>query len=228
MERRSVLLEYSEALLVALVLALYARTFVVQAFKIPSSSMERTLLVGDHIFVNKFIYGDTVFAFERVLLPVREIRRGDVIVFKYPGRPDLDYIKRVIGVGGDEIYGVEGVVYVNHRPLLEPYAVHRHAEWGFALRDTFASKDQPIRVPPGHYFVMGDNRDNSEDSRYWGTVPDYMIKGRAFLIYWSFEPPASDYYSPHRNRTGLEAVLDFLSVLNPLRTRWSRMFRVIH
>ncbi len=223
MPRRGIIREYGEAFIVALVLALFARTFVLQAFKIPSSSMEPTLLIGDHIFVNKFVYGQTAFAFERIFLPVREIRRGDVIVFKFPGRPTMDYIKRVIGVGGDEVFGKDGVVYVNGQPLDEPYAVHHHETWGFGLRDDFG----PVRVPPGHYFVMGDNRDNSDDSRFWGTVPYYMVKGRAFLIYWSFEPPERDYYNPTRRRSPVEALLDTFAILNPLRTRWSRMFHII-
>ena len=223
MYRKSVFREYLEALLIALILALFARTFVFQAFKIPSSSMERTLLVGDHIFVNKFIYTDVYFDFERVLLPMREIRRRDIIVFKYPGNPDVDYIKRVIGVGGDLVKGIEGVVYVNDQPQDEPYAIHQHDRYGYGFgKDNFG----PIRVPPGHYFVMGDNRDNSEDSRYWGTVPVSMVKGRAFLIYWSFEPPAGFYTRKPNGPTGF--LRNFLMVFNPARIRWGRLFHLIH
>ena len=220
MKRQNIFFEYFEALLVALVLAFFARTFVFQAFKIPSSSMEKTLLVGDHIFVNKFIYGNTFFDIERVLIPVRKVQRGDVIVFKFPGNPRIDYIKRVIGVGGDVVKGIEGVVYVNGSPLTEPYAVHQHDIYGYLAKDNFG----PIQIPPGHFFVMGDNRDNSEDSRYWGTVPKSMIKGRAFLIYWSFDPPPHFYDNPS---AGPRSIGDLFVVFNPFRIRWSRLFHVV-
>ncbi len=223
MYRKSIFREYFEAGVIAITLALFARTFVFQAFKIPSSSMVPTLLVGDHIFVNKVIYSDTSFDLERMLMPVRDIHRGDIIVFKYPGNPDVDYIKRVIGVGGDVVKGIDGVVYVNNEPLEEPYAIHQHDRYGYGFgKDTFG----PVRVPPGHYFVMGDNRDNSEDSRYWGTVPSVMIKGRAFLIYWSFEAPPG-FYDAHRPRNGLTVLYDVFVAFNPTRIRWNRLFHLI-
>lgn len=222
MYRKSIFREYLEALLVALILALFARTFVFQAFKIPSSSMEKTLLVGDHIFVNKFIFAEGYFDIERLLLPIREVHHRDIIVFKYPGNPDVDYIKRVIGVGGDVVKGMDGVVYVNDEPQEEPYAIHQHDRYGYGFgKDTFG----PVRIPHGYYFVMGDNRDNSEDSRYWGLVPASMLKGRAFMIYWSFEPPPGFYtHAPNGPQGFIE---NLFMIFNPTRVRWGRLFHLI-
>ncbi len=177
--------EYAEAIATALILALIIRAYVVQAFKIPSGSMKRTLLVGDHILVNKFIYGTTIpFSDKRVLI-LRTPQRGDIIVFKYPQDPSKDFIKRVIGVGGDTIYEKNKVLYVNGVRQIEPYARHVDDEikpGTLDPRDNFG----PITVPPGKFFVMGDNRDESYDSRYWGYVSMDEIKGKAFIIYWSW------------------------------------------
>ena len=170
-KKKSVLREYAEAILIAIILALLIRTFVVQAFKIPSGSMIPTLLVGDHILVNKFIYY------------FRDARREDVIVFKYPWDESRDFIKRVIAVGGEEVAMKDRTVFVNGRPLEEPYAIYSDAR----PPRGGAYEYGPVVVPAGSYFVMGDNRDNSQDSRFWGFLKREKIRGKAFLIYWSWD-----------------------------------------
>jgi signal peptidase I len=192
--RKSTLREYFESIVIAVILALFIRTFVVQAFKIPTGSMEENLLIGDHLLVNKFVFGPTASSIERAVLPVAQIRRGEVIVFKYPEEPDRDFIKRVIGLPGEKVELKEKKVYINDQPLDEPY-VHFlqppgqnsefHEVTSFDVRERYG----PVTVPPNHYFVMGDNRDNSHDSRFWGTVPYDLIKGKAMIIWWSSGEP---------------------------------------
>jgi len=185
--------EYLESLLIAVVLALFARTFVFQAFKIPTGSMEDNLLIGDHLIVNKMVFAPAASSLERALLPSRPIRRGDVIVFKFPKEPERDFIKRVIGLPGERLELRRKAIYIDGRPLDEPYV--RYLEppppvgtpGAGDLRDTYG----PVTVPPGQYFMMGDNRDNSEDSRYWGFLPGAYVKGQALFIYFSFDPAAS-------------------------------------
>ena len=164
---KSTVREYFESIVIAVILALFVRTWVVQAFKIPTGSMENNLLIGDHLLVNKFVFGPTLGKFERALLPVREIRRGDVVVFKYPDEPERDFIKRVIGLPGDTLELRNKKVFVNGQPLDEPYvhflepASHSQEVTSFDVRERYG----PVRVPDEQYFVMGDNRDNSQDSR---------------------------------------------------------------
>ncbi|RME64308.1 MAG: signal peptidase I [Nitrospirae bacterium] len=180
-------LEIAEAIVTALILALIIRAYIVQAFKIPSGSMKPTLLVGDHILVLKFIYGTKIPFTDKRILVFTEPKRGDVIVFKYPKDPDRDFIKRVIAVGGDVVEERNKVVYVNGRPLKEPYVQHTDNDIrpaGYDVRDNFG----PVTVPEGKLFVMGDNRDQSYDSRYWGFVDLKDVKGKAFIIYWSWDP----------------------------------------
>ena len=190
--RKSTAREYFESILIAVILALFARTFVVQAFKIPTGSMEPNLLVGDHLLVNKFVFAPTATPLERALLPTREVRRGDIIVFKYPEEPDRDFIKRVIGLPGETIELRSKKVYVNGTPLEEPYAhfLYPPPAEGEAkpwdLRETFG----PVTVPADHLFMMGDNRDNSQDSRFWRFLPQSYVKGRALVIYWSLDEAA--------------------------------------
>ena len=169
-KKKSVIREYAEAILIAIILALLIRTFVVQAFKIPSGSMIPTLLVGDHILVNKFIY---LF---------RDPQRGDVIVFKYPWDESRDFIKRVVAIGGEEVAMKDRTVLINGRPLVEPYAVYDTRPSGGG-----GYEYGPVVVPAGSYFVMGDNRDNSQDSRFWGFLKREKIRGKSFLIYWSWD-----------------------------------------
>jgi signal peptidase I len=165
-KRKSVFREYAEAIIIALILALVIRTFVVQAFKIPSGSMEPTLQIGDHILVNKFIYGLRIPFTSIRLLSFREPERGDVIVFIYPVDPSKDFIKRVVATGGETVRFSDKKLFIN-----------------LQRRDNFG----PVTVPEGQLFVMGDNRDRSLDSRFWGFVPIRDVLGKAFIIYWSWD-----------------------------------------
>jgi signal peptidase I len=183
--RKSVVREYGEALFVALLLALFIRSFVVQAFKIPSGSMIPTLVIGDHILVNKFVYGVHLPYFGTPIIPVGTPHRGDVVVFVYPQDEEKDFIKRVVGVAGDTIEVRDKRLYVNGEAVLDPYAHFAEEEDSrtMAPRDNFG----PFQVPAGYIFAMGDNRDRSYDSRFWGPVALDKVKGKAFLIYWSWE-----------------------------------------
>ncbi len=185
-DRKRLIREYLEAILTALLLALLIRTFVIQAFKIPSGSMIPTLLVGDHILVNKFIYGTKIpFSDKRILIFNRP-KRGDIIVFKYPENPKKDFIKRVVAIENDIVEERDKVVYVNGKEVREPYAYHadKNIRQKGDPRDNFG----PLTVPDNKVFVMGDNRDQSYDSRYWGFVDIKEIKGEALIIYWSWDP----------------------------------------
>jgi signal peptidase I len=197
-KKKSKLREYAEAIIVALILALIIRAFVVQAFKIPSGSMKPTLLVGDHILVLKFIYGTKIPFTDKRILVFTEPKRGDIIVFRYPQDPTRDFIKRVIGVGGDVVEERNKVVYINGKPLHEPYVQHTDNDirpLSKDVRDNFG----PVYVPEGKLFVMGDNRDQSYDSRYWGFVDMKDVKGKAFIIYWSWDRTK---HLPRLNRIG--------------------------
>ena len=229
--KKSTAREYFESIVIAVILALFIRTFVVQAFKIPTGSMEENLLIGDHLLVNKFVFGPTATPIERGLLPVGRIRRGDVIVFKYPEEPDRDFIKRVIGLPGETVELREKRVYINGKPLDEPY-VHFlqppgqnsefHEVTSFDVRERYG----PVTVPPTHFFVMGDNRDNSQDSRYWGFLPRDYVKGKALVIYWSYEADREDYAEDGAGATVKGLVSVFAHFFT--RTRWDRMFHQIH
>ena len=208
---KSTFREYFESILVAVVLALFVRTFVFQAFKIPTGSMKPNLLVGDHLLVNKFIFAPTASTLERALLPMRDIRRGDIIVFKFPEEPDRDFIKRVIGLPGETLELKNQMVFINGQALTEPYAHYLFPPADDTQTDGFdlRRKYGPVAVPDGHYFMMGDNRDDSQDSRFWGFLPQSYVKGRALFIYWSFDVPddgSSSGFAP----------------------RWGRLFHQIH
>lgn len=185
-DRKRVLWEYTEAIVTALLLALFIRAFVVQAFKIPTGSMVATLVPGDHLLVNKFIYGTHIPFTDTRIFEIRKPRRGDIVVFKYPEDPKRDFIKRIIGVEGDIIEGRNKVLHVNNMVVVEPYVLHSDPDirpFNLDKRDTFG----PVQVPKGKYFLMGDNRDFSYDSRFWGFVDREDIKGRALIIYWSWD-----------------------------------------
>lgn len=185
-KKKHIIREYAESIIIAVVLALIIRTFVVQAFKIPSGSMEDTLAIGDHILVNKFIYGTKIPWTSTRLLKIRDPRRGDVIVFEYPEDPSKDFIKRVIGTPGDVVEEINKEIYVNGKPYVNPHEVHKEKEIipkEQNPRDNFG----PVKVPENSYFVMGDNRDRSYDSRFWGFVKNDKIKGLAFIKYWSWD-----------------------------------------
>lgn len=239
--------EYLESLLVTVILALFGTSFVVQAFKIPSPSMENTLLVGDHLLVNKFVFGGTGAWYEK-LLPYRPLERGDIIVFKYPFDDHQHFVKRVIGLPGDRLKLVDRDVYINGKKLVEPYVVHDldmaydpltirfppldHEVAYSQMKEPWSRefknyvRGDEIVIPPDRYFAMGDNRDHSSDSRYWGFVDRDAIMGRPFLIYWSVNASTSDYaQSTFFQRLG--AVFDTVLHL-PARTRWNRMFHTVH
>jgi signal peptidase I len=210
--RKSTAREYFESICVAVILALFVRTFVVQAFKIPTGSMENNLLIGDHLLVNKFVFAPTLSSLENTLLPIDPIRRGDVIVFKYPEQPDRDFIKRVIALPGETIEMRNKKIYINGKPLDEPY-VHfifppDESEATPSLPDFDVTRNYgPVMVPERHYFMMGDNRDNSQDSRYWGFMPVEYVKGKALFVYFSFADESGGLFSS---------------------VRWNRMLHQIH
>lgn len=184
-KKKSTFREYAEAIIVALVLALFIRTFVVQAFKIPSGSMEPTLEIGDHILVNKFIYGIKLPFTSISLLSLGNPKRGDVIVFIYPLDTSKDFIKRVVAVESDTVKIVNKKLYINGAEVDDSRAVYKENTIFAAeiqKRDNFG----PVTVPEGHLFVLGDNRDRSLDSRFWGFVPRKDVRGKAFMIYWSW------------------------------------------
>ena len=184
--------ENIEALVIAVILALIIRAFVIQAFKIPSGSMENTLLVGDYILVNKFIYGVKVPFTDVTVLPIKDPKRGEIIVFRYPGDPSKDYIKRVVAVGGDRLEIKDKKVYVNGEPQASDFAkfVDPRILSGptkFGRIDSRRDNMEPITIPEDKLFVMGDNRDSSNDSRFWGYVDKSAVRGRAIIIYWSWD-----------------------------------------
>jgi signal peptidase I len=240
------LAELFESLLVTVLLVLFGTTFILQAFKIPSQSMEPTLLVGDHLLVNKFIFEGHGAWYEK-LLPYRDVRRGDIIVFRFPYDDHLHFVKRVIGVPGDRLRIINQRLYINGFWVPEPYVVHDpsagdpvndnfppsssylirnalRAEWAEQISNYISHGE--LVVPPGNYFVMGDNRDQSSDSRYWGFVDRRAIMGRPILIYWSVEATPEDYTDRSLVAT-LRGIKDTLVHL-PSRTRWHRMLRGVH
>jgi signal peptidase I len=185
-QKKHIVREYAESILVAILLALVIRTFVIQAFKIPSGSMEDTLLIGDHLLVTKFLYGTKIPFMDKKILKIRDPRQGDVVVFEYPEDPSKDFIKRVVGTPGDVVEGKDKKVYVNGKPYENPHEIHKEQDIipkAQNPRDSFG----PVTVPPDSYFVMGDNRDRSYDSRFWGFVKSSKIKGKALIKYWSWD-----------------------------------------
>ncbi len=185
-KRKGLVREYAESIAIAVLLALVIRTYLVQAFKIPSGSMEDTLAIGDHLLVSKFMYGTKIPFVDSRVLTVRDPRQGDVIVFEYPEDPSKDFIKRVVGIPGDVVEGKEKKVYVNGKLYENIHEVHKEKDIipkEMNPRDTFG----PVTVPAGSYFVMGDNRDRSYDSRFWKFVRRDQIKGLAFIKYWSWD-----------------------------------------
>ncbi len=214
--------------MVAVILALFIRTFVVQAFKIPTGSMENNLLIGDHLLVNKVVYSPSLGGPEDLLMGKKPIQRGHVIVFKYPEDPARAFIKRVIGLPGETIEIRSKQVYVDGKPLDEPY-VHflepplrpEDPEYGIRFDGGRGDDYGPRTVPAGQLFVMGDNRDNIKDSRYWGYLPEDQVKGRALMVYWSYEASREEYH-----RTGYwEWVQDTFAAFG--KTRWRRFFHLI-
>ena len=227
--KKSTAREYFESIVVAVILALFIRTFVVQAFKIPTGSMEENLLIGDHLLVNKFVFGQTASGLEQSLLPITTIERGDVIVFKFPVEPERDFIKRVIGLPGETVEVRDRKIFINGTPIDDPHAHYLlpasspdyHEVTSFDVRERYG----PVTVPANHYFMMGDNRDNSQDSRYWGFLPRDLVKGKALVIYWSYEAEREEIEDASAGATIRNLVSVFTHFFT--RTRWSRMLHQI-
>ena len=224
---KSIVREYLEMLVGAIILALFVRAFVFQAFKIPTGSMEPNLLIGDHLLVDKLVFSPSLGFLEDALLAKRAIARGDVLVFKFPEDPTRDFIKRVIGLPGETFEIQDKQVLINgtaieekYAHFLEPPIKKTDPEYGFFAEDT-RDNFGPKKIPPGHLMMMGDNRDNSRDSRFWGTLPISQVKGRAVVVYWSYEASREEY----QRDASFQWLKDTLSALG--RTRWSRFFHVI-
>ena len=233
-----------QSLLGTVVIAVYVITFVVQAFQIPSPSMENTLLIGDYLLVDKLCYGGGGF-WDHVM-PYRPVRRGDIIVFRYPVNPQQHFVKRVVAVPGDRIRLINRQVYVNGSPIREPY-VHYSSQDHDAFRDEFPRllepepgvesawwlqmrklvEDNQLIIPEGDYFVLGDNRDDSQDSRYWGFVPRENVIGRPLLIYWSLREGGEDLQD---SVSASDILYHFAHAATRLfqMTRWNRTFRVVN
>jgi len=214
-EQKSVAREYIETILICVIFVIFSRAFVFQQSKIPSGSMMDTLLIGDYIMVNRFVYAQQSFDWEKKLLPVRDLRRGDVVVFKQPNEPEVDYIKRLIGLPGDEVEVRRGYVFVNGERLDEPYLAdeYRRGVGDFG----------PVRVKADHYFMMGDHRNASYDSREWGQVPRGLVKGRALLIWYSY--PEEN--GTHNAGVKRQAKSWVAKIIYAHRTRWRRCFSLI-
>jgi len=237
--------EFLASLAAVLVTGLFIITFIVQAFEIPSSSMENTLLIGDHVFVNRVQFSPPTKWIEPIL-PYRQIRRGDIVVFLSPAEPGLYVVKRIIGIPGDRIHLRDAAVYRNGEKLTEPYVIHSlgdydpyrdtfpavppsdsnsrvNPDWALAMPEYIQGED--IVVPPDSYFGMGDNRDVSQDSRFWGFIPRQNVIGRPLFIYWSFETPAGQYLETgmwQRVEILLHTIIHFFD-----ETRWRRTLRIV-
>ncbi len=224
---KSLFREYFELIAETAVFVFFVMTFVVQAFQIPTGSMEPTLLIGDFLLVNKLAYTRPVLPLEGAILPRKTIERGNIVVFKYPKDLTKDFVKRVIALEGETVEIKEKQVFVNGEPLAEPYKVHIDSDvhtksdvynYDDVIRDNF----DPVTVPPGHIFAMGDNRDNSLDSRYWGFVPLDSIKGRPWVIYFSYQAER-DAWQKTGFRDRLKKFVSFIP-----KARWRRMLRIIN
>jgi signal peptidase I len=224
---KSLFREYFELIAETAVFVFFVMTFVVQAFQIPTGSMEPTLLIGDFLLVNKLVYTNPPTILEKTILPRRDIRRQDIVVFKYPKELNKDYVKRVIALEGEKLEIRDKQVYINDQPIAETYKVHNDsrvfAKDGYyhyddAIRDNFG----PVVVPPGHCFAMGDNRDSSYDSRYWSFLPMSYVKGKPWVIYFSYRAERDAYLKTSFG----ERVKKFATFLP--KARWGRMLRIIH
>jgi signal peptidase I len=229
--QKSFLREYGEALGIAIVLALFIRAFLVQAFSIPSGSMEDTLLVGDYLLVNKLSYGIRNPFTNKVLIPTGSPQRSDVVVFIFPQDPSKDYIKRVIGLPGDQVQIINKKVLINGQEVKTPQAVFKgggnHTEF---IPGSEAPVDNygPVVVPPNSYFCMGDNRDRSYDSRFWGFVPMANLRGKAMVIYFSWKGPRGEAFLPAL-LGGVEGLIFHFSWdTRQFQVRWDRIGKIIH
>jgi signal peptidase I len=218
--------EYVEAVLVAAVFALFVKAFLFEAYQVPSGSMEESLLVGDHVVVDKLAFSPRTLPWGP-LLPRPAFRRGDVVVFRGPGEPARDFVKRAVALGGERVEIRAKKLLVDGAEVPEPYAVHRDPRVfeGAGLPAVLEGRDSlaPRTVPPGTFFALGDNRDESRDSRTWGPVPVGLLRGRALFVYWSVKPPDDPIAGRSAGvRRALDGAIHFFS-----RTRWERTFRSV-
>jgi len=223
---QSVLREYFELIAETAVFVFFVMTFVIQAFQIPTGSMEPTLLVGDFLLVNKLAYVQPVFSLEEKILPRKKTGGGDIVVFKYPKDLYKDYVKRVIAMEGEKVEIKNNQVYVNDQPISEKYKVHIRSQGNsgsefYDYENSIINRYGPVIVPPGHCFVMGDNRDNSSDSREWGTLPLKNIKGRPWLIYFSYRAKPGSH-----EKTSLKEKLKKIARFIP-EARWKRILTMV-
>jgi signal peptidase I len=217
----SVFREYFELIAETLIYVFFVMTFLMQSFVIPSGSMEDTLLVGDHLFVNKVSYSRSLNKLDRIFLPQEKIRRGMVVTFKAPPDMEKEFVKRVVGLPGETIRIVNKKVFINGKALDEPYTYFKDSN----IEDSYRDNYPDYRVPEGFYFCMGDNRDNSYDCRYWGPVPADYIIGKPWRIYWSYDSTSAEYLTPgvaHKVKDLFNTVINFFS-----KTRWTRTIRKI-
>ena len=226
-KEQSTFREYFELIVETAIFVFFVITFVVQAFQIPTGSMEKTLLIGDFLLVNKFAYSHSPFPLERKILPTKKVKRNDIVVFKYPKDMTKDFVKRVIALEGDKVEIKEKQVWINDNPIIEDFKIHNDIQiykkndyyrYDDYIRDNFG----PVVVPYGHCFVMGDNRDDSYDSRYWEFLPLDYIKGRPWVIYFSYKAEKNAYL-----KTSLRDRLAKLVSFIP-EARWKRILHVIH
>lgn len=223
---RGVFREYFELIAETAIFVFFVMTFIVQAFQIPTGSMESTLLIGDFLLVNKLAYTQPKYGFEKLILPQRDIQRGDVIVFKYPKELNKDFVKRVVALEGEKIEIKDKQVYIDDEPITEDYKVHSdervytHSEY-YRYDDLIRDNFGPQIVPPGHVFAMGDNRDNSSDSRYWGFLPLNYIKGRPWFIYFSYRAENGAYLKTSVKER-LKKFVNFIP-----KARWKRVFKLV-
>lgn len=229
-KRKSAAREWLESLVFSLIFVFFFTSFIAQATQVPTESMKPTILVGDHFFLDKFAFPANYPDFMSRILPARSVSRGDIVAFKSPENPKVPFIKRVIGLPGDVLEIRDKVVYINNRKLDEPYKYFIDPnvyERGSGIPHDYLVRDNygPVRIPPDCYFMMGDNRDNSNDSRYWGFVKSKYIIGKPLFIYWSYE---ADPYDP-RPKSVIEYAKEYGSVaLNFFtRTRWSRTGKIL-
>lgn len=218
--------EYFELIAETAVFVFFVMTFVVQAFQIPTGSMEKTLLVGDFLLVNKFAYSPPVLPLENLIIPGRPIRRGDILVFRYPGDLTKDYVKRVVALAGEKFEIKDKAVYINDSPIPEDYKFHSDnriipRNYTYTSRDLQRDNFGPVIVPEGHCFVMGDNRDSSQDSRYWGFLSLENIKGRPWMIYFSYDAERNAYLQTSL-KDRLQKFSRFLT-----KARFKRFFKFI-
>ncbi len=247
--RKSAFWETARSMLLVLVGVFFIRIFIAEATVIPTGSMERTILIGDHVFLNKLLYGPRLPYTSLRFPPIKTVRRQEIVAFRYPRNPSVMYVKRVIGVGGDSVKILSRRVFVNDRELDEPYVQFQYTTV-LPLRDNFPPtpsqietlpaawgldpgwahempqfiRDGELHVPPGYLFVMGDNRDNSQDSRFWGLVPEGNVVGEPMFVYWSYDAPTQEWTNDdlaERMKFNLSIVWNFIS-----RTRWSRTGKI--